>query len=98
MGYDGKYGKVLTEFGHIPDDEPVIVFRARDITTVDLLAYYLMRCVKKGSPKRHLDIITTTVGRFRDWQDAHPDKVRVPDSGTSRQWMGEATEIPGHLR
>jgi hypothetical protein len=93
MGYDGKYGKVTTEFGDIPEDEPVIVFRARDITTVDLLAYYLMRCVKKGSPKRHLDIITTTVERFRSWQRENPAKVRVPDSERSREWLGSNFEV-----
>jgi hypothetical protein len=86
MPVDGKYGRVTLEHGaHIPDDEPVIVFRARDATTVDLLAYYLMRCVKKGSPKRHLDLVTAAVERFRAWQATH--ETKVPDSESSRAWM-----------
>ncbi len=89
MGFDVKYGNVTTEFGNIPDDEPVIVFRARDVTTPDLLAYYLMRCVKKGSPQRHLEILLTAINRFREWQAANPDKVRVPDSERSRLWLGD---------
>ena len=87
MGYDAKYGNVTTTHGSIPDDEPVIVFRARDTTTPDLLAYYLMRCVKKGSPKRHLDLIVATIERFRRWQVENPDQVKVPDSERSRAWM-----------
>lgn len=87
MGTDSKYGRVVTEHGEIPDDEPVIVFRARDVTTPDLLAYYLMRCVKKDSPKRHLDLIVSTIERFRSWQREHPDQVRTPDSERSREWM-----------
>lgn len=89
MGYDGKYGQVTTEHGDIPADEPVFVFRARDVTTPDLLAYYLMRCVKKGSPKRHLDGIVGAIERFRRWQQANPGNVRTPDSERSRAWMGE---------
>lgn len=89
MGFDRKYGKVTTEHGDIPDDEPVIVFRARDITTIDILAYYLMRCVKKGSSTRHLDIIVSDIESFRNWQASNPDKVKVPDSERSRAWMGE---------
>lgn len=89
MGFDVKYGRVTTEHGDIPDDEPVIIFRARDVTTPDLLAYYLMRCVKKGSPTRHLEIILSTINTFRDWQNSNPDKVRVPDSERSRAWMSQ---------
>jgi hypothetical protein len=87
MGYDRKYGKVTTENGDIPDDEPVIVFRARDVTTTKLLSYYLMICAKAGSPVRHLDIIIGTLFHFRRWQQEHPDRVKVPDSERSRGWI-----------
>lgn len=87
MGYDTKYGRVITEHGDIPDDEPVIVFRARDITTTSLLAHYLKICAKEGSPRRHLHIIIETLERFRVWQMNNPDRVKVPDSERSRTWM-----------
>lgn len=87
MGWDRKYGKVTTEHGDIPDDEPVIIFRAHDVTTPNILAYYMMQCIKKGSPKRHLHIILATIDAFRDWQEKNPDKLKVPDSENSRKWM-----------
>lgn len=89
MGYDRKYGKVTTEYGDIPEDEPVIVFRARDVTLPKLLALYHTVCLEKGSPQRHLDIIANSGRLVEQWQQAHPNRVRVPDSERSRQWKGE---------
>lgn len=87
MGRDGKYGRVITEFGGIPDDEPVIVFRARDIKTLAVLGYYLKLCDEGGSPDRHLRIITETMVRFARWQEQNPEKLKLPDSVRSREWM-----------
>lgn len=87
MGYDGKYGRVTTEHGDIPDDEPVIVFRARDLMTKGLLERYDQLCREAGSPQRHLDLIEKTYNTFLDWQRDNPGKVRVPDSERSREWM-----------
>jgi hypothetical protein len=87
MGYDRKYGRVTTEHGEIPDDEPVIVFRARDNLTCPLLSHYRELCEQAGSPQRHLELIEGTYTMFADWQEAHPDQVKVPDSERSRAWM-----------
>jgi hypothetical protein len=91
MGYDNKYGRVTTEHGDIPEDEPVIVFRARDKATADLLDWYLHACEAAGSPERHLSLIRKTQATFADWQTANSDKVRVPDSERSRTWMPDIT-------
>jgi hypothetical protein len=87
MGYDGKYGKVTTEYGDIPDGEPVLVFRARDKNTPALIAFYHDLCKAGGSPERHLTLVRDAAQRFADWQDQHPDQVKVPDSERSRAWM-----------
>ena len=89
MGYDRKYGIVTTEHGDIPADEPVIVFRARDITTDKLLPYYVNLVMKAGSPLRHIQLVHATHLRFREWRRDNPDKVRTPDSERSRAWMKE---------
>jgi hypothetical protein len=89
MGTDRKYGKVTTEHGDIPEDEPVLVLRARDKTTCPLLNGYRELCRKAGSPQRHIDLIEQAYTRFADWQEAHPDQVRTPASEGSRAWMGE---------
>lgn len=92
MGYDRKYGRVTTEHGDIPDDEPVIVFRARDRLTPKLLAYYLLLCSKAGTPRRHLELILDSNDLFRTWQEANPDRVRMPDSERSRAWLSDESD------
>jgi len=80
MAIDNKYGKITTEFGNIGEDEPVVLFRARDVLLPDVMAYYLHKCAERGSPKKHLDLIRSTEGIVGAWQEANPDKVQVPQS------------------
>lgn len=87
MGYDLKYGKVTTEHDDIPDDEPVIVFRARDVTTLELLTAARYMALGSGSPQRHLDLFDAVHKQFEAWQETHPDKVKIPDSERSRAWL-----------
>jgi hypothetical protein len=87
MGTDGKYGRVTTEHGDIPENEPVIVFRARDRLTPVMLSFYRELCAEAGSPQRHLDLISESRRTFEQWQDANPGEVRAPDSERSREWM-----------
>ena len=84
MAIDGKYGRVTLEHGVIGEDEPVVVFRAQDETTIHLLDYYRILCVLAGSPARHLALIDKTRATFHDWQGEHD--VKVPDSESSRTW------------
>ena len=88
MGYDRKYGRVTTEHGDIPDDEPGVVFRGRDSQVPELLEQYRLLCEDAGSPQRHLDLIQGTLNEISAWQGENPDRVKVPDSERSRQWMG----------
>jgi len=89
VGYDRKYGKVTTEHGDIPDDEPVIVFRGRDKMVPAMIDQYLYLCRAGGSPQRHLDLVTESQRQIVAWQETHPDGTRTPDSERSRAWMGD---------
>lgn len=80
MGYDGKYGRVTTEHGDIPDDEPVIVFRGRDVILPELLGRYAALCEIHGSSAEHVHLVLDTSDRIEQWQNDHPDRVKVPDS------------------
>lgn len=84
MGYDGNYGRVSTEHGDIPDDEPVIVFQARDKHTIAVLVHYLKLCREGGSPNRHQHLIAEALVRFIEWQGRNLEKVRSPDSESSK--------------
>lgn len=78
MAIDVKYGRVTTELGDFGEDEPVIVFRAKDKLLPNVLAHYMQVCIMAGSPRHHLSIILDTIARVRDWQSQNPTKV--PDS------------------
>ena len=85
MAVDGKYGRVTLEHGTIGEDEPVVVFRARDALLPKLLGYYWNFCKAAGSPQRHLDMISKRIDEIDAWQDTH--ETKVPDSESSRAWM-----------
>lgn len=84
---DRKYGWVLTENGEFEDNEPVFVFRARDEFLPFMLGYYVSMCRSKKTPERHINGILQSRSRIINWQAAHPDKVKRPDSEASREWM-----------
>lgn len=86
MAKDNKYGDVVLEHGHIPEDEPVVVFRARDKHLPEILDLYHTLCQNGGSPVRHLDLINESMQEIIDWQNENPGKVRVPNSEASRAW------------
>jgi len=85
MGYDSKYGRVTTEHGDIPDDEPVFVFRARDLLAPDAIDAYAARCRETARPEFHVALAERTAEDFREWQRANPGRVRMPDSEAHRE-------------
>lgn len=78
MGFDGKYGKVTTEFGDIPDSEPVLVFRAQDRLLPAVLFEYRRLADAFGSPEKHLALIDSARERVMAWQAEN--STRVPTS------------------
>lgn len=82
MPWDSKYGEITVErtpgapFG---DDEPVILFRARDATTPALLTAYLTLCLGRKCSAGHIEAIQTALRRFRKWQGDNRDAIKTPD-------------------
>lgn len=80
MGTEGKYGRVTTEHGSIPEDEPVFLFRARDKALPQLLTRYAALCLGMGARQEHIAGILLQQERIETWQREHPDQVHVPSS------------------
>jgi hypothetical protein len=90
MGFDSKYGKVTTEYGDIPDDEPVFVFRAQDVIASTAIRRYASLCVTQPEvPRRHIELTLLAAEQFEKWREDHPDRVRLPNSEASREWLGD---------
>jgi hypothetical protein len=87
MAIDSKYGRVTTEFGTFGDDEPVVVFRAKDRLLPKLLKVYRYFCELGGSPEFHLRAIDNDAAAVKQWQAENPTKT--PDSEAYRIRISE---------
>ena len=68
MGYDLKYGRVTTEYGEIPDDEPVFLFRAQDKLAYPILISYLAMADGFGNfDEDAIDQIYEQAQSFKEW-------------------------------
>lgn len=63
----------------LPEDEPLIVFRAKDSTTRNLINHYRELCMEHGSPRAHIDRIDSTLRTFEQFAADFPDRMKTPD-------------------
>ena len=80
---DGKYktdGNITKLDGTpIPDDEPLVLFRAKDKLLPQLLEEYKKLCQDAGCQSQQVETLGPLTQQVRDWQVANPDKVKLPD-------------------
>lgn len=77
MGHDLKYGRISTEKGDIPDDEPVYLLRAQDSAAVAAILAHKLDAQEKGSPLAFLVGVDEAVRSFESWQRGH--ETKAPD-------------------
>lgn len=78
MAHDLKYGRVTTEHGDIPDDEPVIILRGQDRLTVPTMSNYGFLAIVGGCDDVHVGAVEAAIDIVSDWQSTHVTKV--PDT------------------
>jgi hypothetical protein len=66
----------------IPDDEPLILFRARDWHAVGMLIDYRARCEADCCTPEHMAGIANRLDAFRRFTEQHPARMKQP--GISR--------------
>lgn len=77
MAIEYKYGKITLEKGTIGENEPVVVFRAKDALLPEVLDAYYIHCYKSGSPEEHLNRIKETQKKIKHWQ--YNNETKIPD-------------------
>lgn len=60
----------------IPDDEPVMIFRARDKNAAPMIAYYAKLC----ADEHHKKVVKKRLHDFVDFIHAHPERMKEPDT------------------
>ena len=62
----------------IPEDEPLILFRARDRHAARMLHYYRDLCSQDGCTEFQMRGITNRVDAFEAFRQEHPDRMKQP--------------------
>lgn len=71
----------------IPDDEPVMIFRARDKAALAAIRHYHSRVLNN----EHARAVYLRIGQFEKWAIDHPDRMKEPDTqltGHEADWGG----------
>jgi len=80
---DGKYqtsGDITKLDGTpIPEDEPLILFRAQDKLLVPLLEKYNELCINAGSPEGQVNLLEQRINEIKAWQATNQVKLKIPD-------------------
>lgn len=72
--WDGEHFRNRTSGEAIPEDEPVILFRARDVHAVKVLSYY-HDLVKD---EHHIKAVSEKLEEFKAFKRDHPDRIKEP--------------------
>lgn len=62
----------------IPDEEPIMIFRAKDAEAGDAIDYYIDCCADEN----HQRVVSARVESFRKFASEHPERMKEPDSPT----------------
>lgn len=90
------YNRASGEF--IPTDEPIFIFRARDIHAVNVLAGY----ARDVGPSDHAKTVWSRVDDFKKFYNEQPDRIKEPDTASPNRpnyahfCNGDAAILPKH--
>ena len=78
MALSDRDKKIL--FDATQTDEPIFIFRAKDIISMFALKEY-ERVVEmyQGDDHEFLQHVSTRIAEFKDWQREHPEEIKLPD-------------------
>jgi hypothetical protein len=76
--YEIRDGKIVNRSSGeaIPDDEPIMIFRARDKHAHGAIMDYFRRC----SNTQHAEVVLARAAQFAEFADDHPDRMKEPDT------------------
>ena len=94
MSQDKKYAFVEGQLVNrvsgepIPADEPIIIFRARDVHALDVLRYYQVIV----SDPHHVHAVQDRINEFQAFSDEHPERMKEPGISRHIRLNGEDTD------
>ena len=73
---DGNLTKV--DGTPIPEDEPLMLFRAQDKLLAETLDFYRELRVKAATSAEGLAVLDQEIALVKEWQAKHPERVQLP--------------------
>jgi hypothetical protein len=71
----------------IPDDEPVFIFRARDLLALPALRKYHEDLLKEDRVSHeHVRAVNTRIVHFLEFRQQHPERMKYPDTNVSSKF------------
>jgi hypothetical protein len=62
----------------VPEEEPMILFRARDWLAVPLLEYYRKLCVADGCNDHQMGLVDQRIQEFKTFIQNYPERMKQP--------------------
>jgi hypothetical protein len=62
----------------VPEDEPLILFRARDYLALTMLDYYRVLCIADGCTGYQLEKLDAVIADFQQYTVDHPEMMKQP--------------------
>jgi hypothetical protein len=72
-----KDKKIIEDSEH--EGIPIFVLVAKDKLSTEAIVEYFNLCKSKKCKDAHLSGILSRLSEFVNWQEQHPDKLRLPD-------------------
>jgi hypothetical protein len=69
--------KTLTD-EPVPDDEPLILFRARDRLALPMMRIYKVLSEMDGCTDYHIAGVNAVINAFLDFRIKHPERMKQP--------------------
>ncbi|WP_084398328.1 hypothetical protein [Henriciella aquimarina] len=65
----------------VPEDEPCMVFRARDRHAISVIKHYISQLIEDPDvPSEHLNAVLGRLDAFREFRADHPQRMKAPDT------------------
>lgn len=71
------YNPIQDPRGLIPEDEPVFLLRAQDVTAPAVVEYWIMKAGDAGALRNIINAAKEQVDAMRKWQREHG--IKIPD-------------------
>ena len=66
-------------------EKDAVLFLAKDKALPATLEFYKEECERLGAEPTFLKSVDKLIGRVKEFQDAHPKKVKVPDISAGKE-------------